>query len=94
VIKVNAGKSIIEYAAMVGDTTDAVVKWVSTYINSPSESQLRFSPNSTPQSRALEIKEYIEMRLNESVKYRIEEQIMADRIRNAKTVENVAECPF
>ncbi len=93
-IKVNAGKSIIEYAAMVGDSTDAVVKWVSTYINSPSETQLRFSPNSTPQSRALEIKEYIEMRLNESVKYRVQEAIMKERLQAAVTIENVAECPF
>ncbi len=93
-IKVKAGKSIIEYAMMVGDTTDAVVKWVSDFINHPSESQRKWSPNSSEQSRALEIKEYIEMRLNESIKSHIKDDILKERIASAVTIENVTECPF
>jgi hypothetical protein len=93
-IKVKAGKSIIEYAMMVGDTTDAVVKWVSDFINNPSESQRKWSPNSTEQSRALEIKEYIEMRLSESVKSRIQDDLLRERIESAKTEPCGVECPF
>ena len=93
-IKIKAGKSIIEYAAMVGAPVDEVVKWVSDFINCPSDSQKKWSPNSTEQSRALEIKEYIEMRLDTSIKETIKDELLRERIANAKTITNPAECPF
>lgn len=93
-MKIKPGPTINRYADMVGASSDEVIDWISGYVNGPWLPETEKWIEKTEQERLNSIREYIELRLENSVAARIKHEKLAERMEQEENKHKVTECPF
>jgi hypothetical protein len=93
-MKISAGKKIIDYAMMVGAEIDEVVRWVSGYVNGPWSDSMTPYMEKTEELRLKSIQDYINLRLDMSVKSNIQSDLLMERIETRESKPCTDLCPF